>query len=71
MVVDHIRKNCRDADKYLPNSSRFEVKWMRQPHTNDHHERRMREWTVTDPITGAYWRLYEDTGEVVTVIGVC
>ncbi len=69
MVGDHIRENCNDADKYLANFDKFTATWLRQPHTDDFYERGMKEWTVTDPITGAFWRLYEDTGEIRSVIG--
>ena len=65
MVADHIRENCAAADKYLPNLGGLEARWMRQPRTDDHHERGFREWEVTDPITGDYWRLYEDNDEIV------
>ncbi|MDP6713306.1 MAG: hypothetical protein QF368_01595, partial [SAR202 cluster bacterium] len=71
MVKDHVRENCSSGDKYLLNESRFEANWTRITRTNDHHIRMNREWTVTDPATGAYWRLYEDTLEIVNVIGDC
>ena len=71
IVADHVRENCAAADRYLANLDGFEANWMRQPRTDDHHERRYREWTVTDPLTGAYWRMYEDNLEVVDVIGDC
>lgn len=70
-VEEHIRETCAAADVYLPNRPRFEATWMREPRTDDHHERGMREWTVTDPMTGAYWRLYEDDLSIVDVIGDC
>ena len=68
-VEEDIRANCAVADEYLPHLNSFEVTWMRQPRTDDRHERGYREWTVTDPLTGAYWRLYEDNNEVAPVIG--
>ncbi len=70
-VERHIRENCAAADKYLPNIAGFEATWMRNPRTDDHHERRDREWTVTDPATSAMWRLYEDDLEVIDVLGDC
>ena len=69
MVGDHIRENCEDADKYLASYDKFSATWLRQPRTNDHYEREMREWTITDPVTGAFWRLYEDTGQIRSIIG--
>ena len=71
LVEEDISANCPAANEYLPHVSNFEATWMRQPRTDDHHERGYREWTVTDPLTGAYWRLYEDNNEVVAVIGNC
>ena len=44
---------------------------MRQPRSDDHYERGDREWTVSDPLTSAFWRLYEDNLEIVDVIGDC
>ena len=70
-VEEDIRANCAAADEYLQHLGSFEATWMRQPRIDDHHERGYREWTVTDPLTGAYWRLYEDNNEVVAVIGRC
>ena len=70
-VEDHIRDACAAADLYLPNRDRFEATWMREPRTDDHHVRGIREWTVTDPITGAFWRLYEDDLSIVDVKGEC
>ena len=70
-VADHIRETCAASDRYLANLEKFAANYMPQPRTVDHHERRHREWTVTDPLTGAYWRMYEDNLEVVDVIGDC
>ncbi len=70
-VADYIRDNCPAADKYLPHLESFEATWMRQPRVNDHNERRPKEWTVRDPITGAFWRLYEDNGEIVEILSDC
>ena len=69
MVADHIRESCATPDEYLSHLDRFTATWLRQPRTNDFYERDMREWTVSDPLTGAFWRLYEDSGEVRSIIG--
>ena len=71
LVAEHIRENCTSADKYLPNVTRMEASWLRVTWTDDYYERGDREWTVADPFTGAFWRLYEDTGEIITVFGDC
>jgi len=70
-VEQHIRDNCVSADKYLPNVARMEAKWIRRPWADDHHKREDHEWTVTDPLTGAFWRFYEDTGVIIAVRGDC
>ncbi|MXY21000.1 MAG: hypothetical protein F4Y49_06655 [Dehalococcoidia bacterium] len=69
MVADYIRESCATPDEYLSHLDRFTATWLRQPRTNDFYERDMREWTVSDPLTGAFWRLYEDSGEVRSIIG--
>ena len=71
LVEEHIRQGCATADVYLANLELFEATWMRQPRSDDHHERGYREWTVTDPLTGGFWRLYEDNNEVVDVVNKC
>jgi hypothetical protein len=71
MVGDYIRENCQVADKYLSNLDRFEGTWMRQPRVDDHNERGIREWTIRDPLTGAFWRLYEDSDEIVDILSDC
>ena len=70
-VSDYIRDNCPVADKYLVNLDKFEATWMRQPRVNDHNFRGFREWTVREPITGAFWRLYEDNDEIVEIQSEC
>ena len=70
-IGSYIRDNCQAADKYLQNLESFEATWMRQPRVNDHNERGLREWTVRDPITGAFWRLYEDNDEIVDILSDC
>ena len=42
-----------------------------RPVTDDHHVRGTMEWTVIHTATGDRWRLYEGTGEIVTVLGEC
>ena len=69
MVSSHIRESCETPDKYLSHVDKFTATWLRQPRTNDFYERGMREWTVNDPLTGAFWRLYEDTGEIRSIVG--
>ena len=71
LVADDILENCESADKYLPNVSKFDATWMRVTWTDDHHERGNREWTVTDPVTRGKWRMYEESGEVIAVLGDC
>ena len=68
IVKDHIRESCAAPDKYL-NGGQFKAKWLFQPRSDDYYERGMREWTVTEEFSGAFWRLYEDTGEIRSVIG--
>ena len=70
-VSDYIRENCPVADKYLVNVDKFEATWMRQPRVNDHNFRGLREWTVREPISGAFWRLYEDNDEIVEILSDC
>ena len=71
LVAEHIRENCRSADKYLPHLTQMEASWLRVTWTDDYYERGDREWTVADPLTGAFWRLYEDTDAIITVFGDC
>lgn len=69
LVGEHIRASCETPDEYLSHADKFTATWLRQPRTDDYYIRGMREWTVTDPLTGAFWRLYEDTGEIRSVVG--
>ena len=69
MVADHIRESCDTPDKYLSHIDKFTATWLREPRTDDFYERGKREWTVNDPLTGAIWRLYEDSGDIRSVIG--
>ncbi len=66
-----VQQNCQVADKYLQNLDKFKGTWMRQPRVDDHNERGLREWTIRDPITGAFWRLYEDNDEIVDILSDC
>ena len=70
-VSDYIRDTCPIADKYLAHRKSFEATWMRQPRVDDHNVRGFREWTVRDPITGAFWRFYEDNDEIVEILSDC
>ena len=69
LVGDHIEESCDTPDEYLSHAERFTATWLRQPRTDDYYRRGPKEWTISDPLTGAFWRLYEDTGEVRSVIG--
>ena len=68
IVKEHIRESCPDPGIYL-NGGQFKAKWLFQPRSDDYYERGMREWTVTEEFSGAFWRLYEDTGEIRSIIG--
>ena len=70
-VRKFLKEECANGELYLANSHRFEAVWMRRPWTNDHHYRQGHEWTVTDQSSGAFWRYYEDTGEIVSVKADC
>ena len=70
-VRKFLEEECANGDMYLKNAHRFEAVWMRRPWTNDHHYREGHEWTVTDQLSGAFWRYYEDTGEIVSVKADC
>lgn len=69
MVAEHISESCATPDEYLSHIDKFTATWLREPRTDDFYEREMREWTVNDPLTGAFWRLYEDSGEIRSIIG--
>ncbi|HBJ30274.1 MAG TPA: hypothetical protein DDY93_02775 [Dehalococcoidia bacterium] len=70
-IEDYLRTSCESGEKYLRNIDSFEAKWTRSPRNDDHHKRDVREWTVSDPITSSFWRLYENTMEIVTVRADC
>lgn len=64
-----ISENCTNGDEYLSGLPPFEATWRRQPWANDFHDRLTHEWTVRDPITNNFWRLYEDSGFIVSKFG--
>jgi hypothetical protein len=66
-----LSEECANGSEYLLNKHRFDATWMRMPRTDDHHVRGMNEWTINDQSSGAMWRFYEDTGEIITVLGHC
>lgn len=70
-IEAHLRTSCEFGEKYLGNIGSLEAKWICAPWADDHHVRGDREWTVSDPLTGSFWRLYENTLEIVTVRGDC
>lgn len=70
-VKTYLVEDCVNGPDYLLNKHRFDATWMRLPRTDDHHVRGMNEWTINDQSSGAMWRFYEDTGEIVTVLGDC
>ena len=70
-VKTWISENCANGPKYLLNKNKFDATWMRMPRTNDHHLRGYNEWTINDQASGAMWRFYEETGEVITAKGDC
>jgi|TARA_B100001013_G_C24345653_1_gene338289 hypothetical protein len=70
-VKTYLSEECANGPGYLLNKHRFDATWMRMPRTDDHHVRGMNEWTINDQSSGAMWRFYEDTGEIVTVLGNC
>ena len=68
IVKEHIRESCPNPEIYL-DDGQFKAKWLFQPRSDDYYERGTREWTVTEELSGAFWRLYEDTDEIRSVIG--
>jgi hypothetical protein len=71
IIEDFLKTDCLSGAKYLTNVDVFEASWIREPWTDDHNERASREWSVNDPMTGGFWRMYEDTLEIVTIRGNC
>ena len=70
-VREFLRRECSNGAAYLEGNPQFTAVFLSNPRTDDHHERSDREWQVTHTPTDDFWRLYEDTGEIVTVIGQC
>lgn len=66
LVTEFILLNCDNGTSYIESNPRFDAIWMRNPFLNDHNIRSPHEWTITDPVSGTFWRFYEDTYEIVT-----
>ena len=66
-----LQTECVNGAEYLEGNPQFTAVFMSNPVTDDHHVRGDREWTIIHTPTDDYWRLYEGTGEIVTVIGDC
>ena len=70
-VREYLRTECSSGTEYLEGDPQFTAVFMASPVTDDHHVRGKMEWTIIHTPTDNYWRLYEGTGEIVTVIGDC
>ncbi len=70
-IREYLRADCSNGPAYLEGNPQFTAVFMSSPVTDDHHERGKMEWTVIHTPTNDFWRLYEGTGEIVTVIGDC
>ena len=70
-VREFLRSDCSNGAEYLRDDPQFTAVFMSNPVTDDHHVRGEKEWTVIHVPTDDYWRLYEGTGEIVTVLGEC
>ena len=70
-VREFLQSDCSNGAAYLENDPGFTAVFMSSPVTDDHHVRGTMEWTVIHTPTGDRWRLYEGTGEIVTVLGEC
>ena len=70
-IREYLRTECSNGAAYLEDEPGFTAVFLSNPRTDDHHERGNREWQVTHTPTDDFWRLYEGTGEIVTVIGDC
>ena len=70
-VREFLRTECSNGAEYLEGEPQFTAVFLSNPRTDDHHERGDREWQVTHAPTDDFWRLYETTGEIVTVKGEC
>ena len=70
-VREFLQSDCSNGAAYLENDPGFTAVFMSSPVTDDHHVRGTMEWTVIHTPTGDRWRLYEGTGEIITVLGKC
>ncbi|MCY3637654.1 MAG: hypothetical protein OXI16_07075 [Chloroflexota bacterium] len=70
-VREYLRNECANGAAYLEGDPGFTAVFLSNPRTDDHHERGDREWQVTHTPTDDFWRLYEGTGEIITVKGDC
>ena len=70
-VREFLRTECGNGAAYLEGNPQFTAVFMSSPVTDDHHKRGKMEWTVIHTPTDDYWRLYEGTGEIITVLGEC
>lgn len=70
-VRDFLRNECSNGAEYMEGDPQFTAVFMASPVTDDHHERGKMEWTVIHTPTDDFWRLYEGTGEIITVKGKC
>ena len=70
-VREYLRNECANGAEYLEGDPQFTAVFMASPVTDDHHVRGKMEWTVIHTPTDDFWRLYEGTGEIVTVKGDC
>ena len=70
-VREFLRTECSNGAAYLYGNPQFTAVFLSNPRTDDHHERGDREWQVTHTPTDDFWRLYESTGEILTVKGEC
>ena len=70
-IREFLRTECSNGADYLEGDPQFTAVFMSNPVTDDHHVRDNMEWTVIHTPTDDYWRLYEGTGEIVTVLGEC
>lgn len=70
-VREFLRTECSNGAAYLDGNPHFTAVFLSNPRTDDHHERDEKEWQVTHAPTDDFWRLYEGTGEIITVKGEC
>ncbi len=70
-VREYLSADCSSGAAYLEDNPQFTAVFMSSPVTDDHHQRGSMEWTVVHTPTGDRWRLYERTGEIITVLGDC